>query len=45
VTIDGVTHSGVAGGSMWTPDGWSAAADRYDIDATSGVSTLVVSRV
>jgi hypothetical protein len=44
VTIDGVTHSGVAGGSMWTPDGWSAATDRYDIDATSGVSTLTVSR-
>jgi hypothetical protein len=44
VTIDGVTHSGVAGGSMWTADGWSAATDRYDIDATSGVSTLTVSR-
>lgn len=45
VTIDGETHSGVAGGSMWTPDAWSAATDRYDIDATSGVSTLTVSRV
>lgn len=45
VTIDGVTHSGVAGGSVWTPDGWSAATDRYDIDAASGVSALTVSRV
>jgi hypothetical protein len=45
VTIDGETHSGVAGGSIWTPDGWPAATDRYDIDATSGVSTLAVSRV
>jgi hypothetical protein len=45
VTIDGATHSGVAGGSMWTPDNWAAAADRYDIDATSGVSTLNVSRL
>jgi hypothetical protein len=45
VTIDGEAHSGVAGGSVWTPDGWPAAADRYDIDATSGVSTLTVSRV
>jgi hypothetical protein len=45
VTIDGTTHSGVGGGSVWTPDGWSTAADRYDIDATSGVSTLTVSRV
>jgi hypothetical protein len=44
VTIDGVAHSGVAGGSMWTPDGWSTATDRYDIDAASGVSTLTVSR-
>jgi hypothetical protein len=45
VTIDGETHSGVGGGSMWTPDGWASAANRYDIDATSGVSTLTVSRV
>jgi hypothetical protein len=45
VTIDGTTHSGVAGGSMWTPDGWDSATDRYDIDATSGVSTLTVSRL
>jgi hypothetical protein len=45
VTIDGATHSGVAGGSMWTPDNWAAAADRYDLDATSGVSTLNVSRL
>lgn len=45
VTIDGETHSGVAGGSMWTPNGWAAAGDRYDIDATSGVSALTVSRV
>jgi hypothetical protein len=44
VTIDGVTHSGVTGGSAWTPAGWSTATDRYDIDATSGVSTLTVSR-
>ncbi len=45
VTIDGTTHSGVGGGSIWTPGGWSTATDRYDIDATSGVSTLTVSRV
>jgi hypothetical protein len=45
VTIDGTTHSGVAGGSVWTPDGWATAADRYDVDATSGVSTLTVSRM
>ena len=44
VTVDGDTHSGVAGGSVWTPSGWSSAADRYDIDATSGVSVLTVER-
>jgi hypothetical protein len=44
VTVDGITHSGVAGGSVWTPDGWASAANRYDVDATSGVSTLTVSR-
>jgi hypothetical protein len=44
VTIDGQSHSGVAGGTVWAPDNWSSAADRYDIDATSGVSTMAVSR-
>lgn len=44
VTVDGQTHSGVGGGSVWTPSGWAAAADRYDIDATSGVGTLTVER-
>jgi hypothetical protein len=45
VTVDGGTHSGVAGGSLWTPPGWASANDRYDIDATAGVSTLTVVRV
>ncbi|MGX6608548.1 hypothetical protein ACWKSP_41515 [Micromonosporaceae bacterium Da 78-11] len=45
VTVDGATHSGVAGGSMWTPDGWDSATDRYDIDATAGVSTMTVERL
>lgn len=44
VTIDGTTHSGVAGGSTFTPPGWDSATDRYDIDATGGVSTLTVAR-
>ncbi|MEV4352627.1 hypothetical protein AB0J83_49890 [Actinoplanes sp. NPDC049596] len=44
VTVDGQTHSGVAGGTVYEPAGWSGAADRYDIDATSGVSTLTVTR-
>ena len=45
VTVDGATHSGVAGGSVWTPAGWESATDRYDIDATAGVSTMTVERV
>jgi hypothetical protein len=45
VTIDGATHSGVAGGSVWTPDGWGSASSRYDVDAASGVSALTVERV
>jgi hypothetical protein len=44
-TIDGERHSGVSGGTEWTPDGWSSATDRYDVDATSGVSSISVSRV
>jgi hypothetical protein len=44
VTIDGETHAGVSGGAVWEPDGWSAAADRYDIDAASGVAAISVSR-
>lgn len=45
VTVDGTTHSGVAGGSVWTPSGWDSATDRYDIDAAAGVSTMTVARV
>ncbi|MEW2474738.1 hypothetical protein AB0875_13205 [Micromonospora gifhornensis] len=44
VTIDGTTHSGVAGGSTFTAPQWETATDRYDIDATSGVSNLSVER-
>ncbi|MEV2239859.1 hypothetical protein [Micromonospora sp. NPDC049891] len=44
VTIDGTTHSGVAGGTTFTPPEWNSATDRYDIDATGGVSTVTVDR-
>ncbi len=44
VTIDGRTHTGVAGGSVWAQDGWENAAARYDIDASSGVGTVTVDR-
>jgi hypothetical protein len=42
VTIDGQTNQGVAGGSLFTAPGWDTATDRYDVDATSGVSSLTV---
>ncbi|GIJ78375.1 hypothetical protein SAMN05443287_10133 [Micromonospora phaseoli] len=45
VTVDGTTHSGVAGGTTFTPPAWESATERYDIDATSGVSTLTVERI
>ncbi|MEU6078400.1 hypothetical protein [Micromonospora sp. NPDC047074] len=44
VTVDGVTRTGVAGGTTVTPAGWAGAEDRYDIDAVAGVSELVVDR-
>ncbi len=44
VTIDGTTHSGVAGGSTFTAPQWSSATDRYDIDSPGGVASLTVER-
>lgn len=44
VTIEGKVHTGVPGGSVWTPDGWQQAASRYDVNATSGVGTVTVDR-
>ncbi|MBV1852783.1 hypothetical protein [Catellatospora tritici] len=44
VTVDGQRRSGVAGGSVFAPPGWDTAADRYDVDAVAGVSSLTVTR-
>lgn len=44
VRIDDQSLTGVAGGTVLTPPGWSAATSRFDIDATAGVSSLTVSR-
>jgi hypothetical protein len=44
VTLDAQSQTGVAGGTVITSPGWSAAASRLDIDATAGVSRLLVSR-
>jgi hypothetical protein len=42
VRLDGVQHSGVAGGTTFASPGWDGATDRYDVDCAAGVSTLVV---
>lgn len=44
VVVDGTRHTGVAGGTTFTPPGWPTAANRYDIDCTAGVSMLRVVR-
>ena len=36
--------TGVAGGTVLTPPGWTTATSRFDIDATSGFSRLTVTR-
>lgn len=39
--VDGVRRTGLAGGTVLST---STASDRYDVDATAGVSTLVLDR-
>ncbi|MEU0561663.1 hypothetical protein [Dactylosporangium sp. NPDC006015] len=43
VTLDGTRHDGVAGGAAFS-SGDPAAADRYEIDNTAGVSSVIVDR-
>jgi hypothetical protein len=44
LTVDAVTRTGVAGGTVVTPPGWTAAAERFNVDASSGVDVLSVTR-
>jgi hypothetical protein len=41
-TVGGHTYVGVGGGTVLTPAGWASAADRYDVAAPAGVSTISV---
>jgi hypothetical protein len=41
-SLGGRTYTGLAGGTVLAMPGWSAAASRYDLDATSGVSEVSV---
>jgi hypothetical protein len=40
--LAGQIHTGIAGGTVLTAPGWVSARDRYDLDATAGVSRVSV---
>ncbi len=44
VIIGGQSHDGVSGGSVFADPGWDSAGNRFDVDATSGVSGITVER-
>lgn len=42
--IDGVSRSGIAGGTVVAGPGWESAADRYTLDNSAGVSSFTLTR-
>jgi hypothetical protein len=42
VVLDGLSHTGVAAGALFTPDLWAGAVDRIDVDAVAGLSAMTV---
>jgi hypothetical protein len=42
VSLDGATHTGVAGGSVFASPGWASATARYDVAATAGAANVSV---
>jgi hypothetical protein len=44
VSLDGTSHVGVAGGSVFTEPAWPDAHNRYSIDLVAGVSSFQMSR-
>jgi hypothetical protein len=44
VRLDAQEHGGVPAGSVFANDGWDDAADRYDVDAATGVGSLLIDR-
>ena len=49
VSLDGATHTGVGGGSVFTTPGWAGApgvpgAPGFDVDATAGAARVAVTR-
>lgn len=43
-TIDGTTHTGIAGGTTYEPPDWPTASPRLDITNAAGVSTFTLDR-
>jgi hypothetical protein len=41
-TLAGLTHTGIAGGTVLTGPGWAHAVKRYDVFAPAGVSDIAV---
>jgi hypothetical protein len=44
VTVDGRARTGVAAGTVLTPDGWANAKDRFDIEVGGGIAVITVDR-
>jgi hypothetical protein len=44
VSLDGATHTGVAGGSVFATPGWAPGAPEFDVDAPAGAARVSVSR-
>jgi hypothetical protein len=44
LVLDGVQHTGVAGGSVFADPDWASSTNRYAIELTSGVSDFRMSR-
>jgi hypothetical protein len=44
VQLDGTTHNGVAGGSVFTEPSWSDSRNRYTVDLAAGVSSFTMTR-
>ena len=42
VVLDGTSHSGVAAGTLFTPERWNETVDRIDVNAVAGMSELTV---
>jgi hypothetical protein len=44
VSLDGISHTGVAGGSLFADPAWAGSSNRYAIDLLGGVSEFQMSR-